>query len=630
MLPESIRQKIKGWISPRVDSRDLQHDSAAEMDADKDALTVDKIADIIRSYEPENATLTVLTADDFEMDCKIEYVDHYFNLIHDYDYLIFKHFTDPNETFLDIGANAGYSTTSMWASGGGLGVISFEPIGVYETMLMKIKKKAPSPYDYRMCGLSDKLGDCNFYTPVCNNIGLSAYTCIDINSLKQNADQFAMSCYQHITYTYKEKIVRFGIYKFTSQISTLDTILSEGKFTARTDNIAAMKIDTEGHELYVLRGALATIDRHHPLIMIEHYSDDVDDILKGKGYLQVYRHGEIVSQYSHCKDNIYNYFYISVDKINYYKDIGLYVESEPEHDTSTIMQKDEDYESVACTLCNASAYDEIYPKYIVKCRRCGLIYVRKRLREATVKQFYQHEYDKVARKSAYTGVATPVTRDEIDTILPLKEAHLNNILKYLPFSEPGLFLEIGCAWGSVLMAAQKAGYQTLGFELSADNVAFANQHGLNVTDRPFLDERIPPDSVDCVYICHVFEHLYQPIKTLKKIQEILKPGGICYCNVPNFDCYWHELTGRDWPWLDEKSHLYHFTAQTLPSLFIKEKFDILEVASLSSRDFSAGPLQAYSAEYPSKSPELLLHETAQFAKTMRGESLVVIAQKAAR
>lgn len=291
------------------------------------------------------------------------------------------------------------------------------------------------------------------------------------------------------------------------------------------------------------------------------------------------------------------------------------------------MQKGEEYETVACASCGSRIYDEVYPEHIVKCRRCGLIYVRKRQREAIVKQYYQLEYDKAARKTGYAGVATPVVQEEIDAILPIKEAYLRTILKYLPFTSPGLFLEIGCAWGSVLMAAQKAGYQTMGFELSADNVAFANQHGFNVTNRPFLDEPIGPDSVDCVYLCHVFEHLYEPVKTLEKIRNILRPGGICYCDVPNFDCYWHELTGRDWPWLDEKAHLYHYTAETLPALFIKVGFEILEVATLSSRDFSAGPLQAYSAEYPSKSPEQLLLETAQFAKTMRGESLVVIAGK---
>lgn len=329
ILPESARQKIKGWIMPGAVLHDSQngsqHDSAVNMPPEKAVLTVDQIADIIRSYDPENADLDHLTADDFEMDCKIEWVDHYFTIIHDNDYLVFKHFTDPNETFLDIGANAGYSATSLWKAGGRLAVISFEPIAPYKKHLERIQKKSSFPYDYRMCGLSNRKGVCNFYTPVCNGLGLSAFTFIDMQAYKERADLFATRCFNHIKNTYKENVNTFNIYKFESPIATVDTVLAKDTFAVKTDKIAVIKLDAEGHDLYVLQGALTTISNYHPFIMIEHYSDAIDTLLKENGYTQVYRHGSCISHDQQNKDNIYNYFYIATDKIDYYKTLGLYM-----------------------------------------------------------------------------------------------------------------------------------------------------------------------------------------------------------------------------------------------------------------------------------------------------------------
>jgi predicted SAM-dependent methyltransferase len=167
----------------------------------------------------------------------------------------------------------------------------------------------------------------------------------------------------------------------------------------------------------------------------------------------------------------------------------------------------------------------------------------------------------------------------------------------------------------------------MGFELSVDNVAFANSHGLNVSDSPFLKVKIKSNSMDCVYMSHVFEHLYKPVETMSKIHKTLKSGGICYCEVPNIDCYWHELSREAWPWLDERAHLFHYTPKTLSGLFKKIGFSLVDVHTYTSKDPSTSPLNNYMARYPAKTTEQLLCDTAELAKNMRGECLVIIARK---
>jgi ribosomal protein L37AE/L43A len=114
------------------------------------------------------------------------------------------------------------------------------------------------------------------------------------------------------------------------------------------------------------------------------------------------------------------------------------------------------HETVNCALCNARTYDEIYSN-IVKCRKCELVYVRTRIKETFARQLYQIEYTEVAKKTGYVGVATPISQAVIDQRVSWATAHLKGILGFCPFPKPGLFLEIGCAWGSVLMGAQKLG-----------------------------------------------------------------------------------------------------------------------------------------------------------------------------
>ena len=291
---------------------------------EKSALTIDQIAAIIRVYSADDADSDTITSS-IEMDAKIQHVKCYFSSIHDNDYLVFKHFTDPGEAFIDIGANAGYSAASMWATGSRMGVISFEPIASYEKNLKEIGERAPFPHDYRICGLSDTPGSCVFYMPVCNGMGISAYTLIDLEIFKRRADIYAMTFYNEMKNLYNAEINTFSIYKFESLVSTLDTVLEQEKFTVNTDKIAVMKLDTEGHEFYVLKGSLATIEKHQPLLMIEHHNGDIEKLLREMGYTQVYRHGVNLSHGEQDKDNVFNYFYMAAGKINYYRELGLYL-----------------------------------------------------------------------------------------------------------------------------------------------------------------------------------------------------------------------------------------------------------------------------------------------------------------
>lgn len=68
--------------------------------------------------------------------------------------------------------------------------------------------------------------------------------------------------------TLGEKPLRFDDY-FTEdvEISTLDAVVE----SLSLQSVDFIKIDTEGHELYVLRGAEETLKRFYPLVVAEYH-----------------------------------------------------------------------------------------------------------------------------------------------------------------------------------------------------------------------------------------------------------------------------------------------------------------------------------------------------------------------
>lgn len=118
--------------------------------------------------------------------------------VHEEDYRVFSHFMN-FETILDVGANFGYSVSSIWATGSNASIVSFEPIKQYESILRNIKmmnmkssggknifsrlfsKKKKRLYEYHMIGVSDESGKLEFVSPVVNDCIHSALTTAEKN-----------------------------------------------------------------------------------------------------------------------------------------------------------------------------------------------------------------------------------------------------------------------------------------------------------------------------------------------------------------------------------------------------------------------------------------------------------------
>lgn len=144
------------------------------------------------------------------------------------------------DIFIDIGANVGlYSLIASQAVGKEGLVIAFEPAPTTFNRLLENKSlNNLNNIQARNCGLSDELGELNFYI---SDNGFDAW-----NSFSPSADN---------------KLQK----KITVSVSTLDCELQH----IDKAKIKLVKIDVEGWEKFVLKGGEIFFKNYSPIVMVE-------------------------------------------------------------------------------------------------------------------------------------------------------------------------------------------------------------------------------------------------------------------------------------------------------------------------------------------------------------------------
>lgn len=246
------------------------------------------------------------------------------NEVHDDDFSIFRAFNSPQKLILDVGANWGYSVASIWSVCPLANIISFEPIQSYEKSLKKIKKLYPNSYDYRMVGLANASTSMKFAVPVVNGIAISALSSASVLVWKAHIEILASNIHDHIlSWMPDEDQISLRMYEFESPIRKLDEVLSEENFLLGK-KLCAIKIDVEGYEFEVIKGAEATIRTHKPLLMTEggNRFDGLPDFIATLGYVYTERKGESLVLVEGLGTST-NGFFVHKDNLKEYQSSGI-------------------------------------------------------------------------------------------------------------------------------------------------------------------------------------------------------------------------------------------------------------------------------------------------------------------
>lgn len=194
-------------------------------------------------------------------------------LPHDLDYHALRHFlADRGERiFLDVGANIGLSALSFRKVDKTTPIYSLEPNPSHYKTLSRIERQDPH-FKFRMVGAGDRPERLDLFVPFVGAMCMHTMAAVSLEDLKSHCERAFAPRYQS----------RVVIKRFTVDIVRIDDLGLDP---------AIIKVDAEGHEEPILRGAGATIDRCRPYVMLEknpRHFEESRDTFKDSGYELVF------------------------------------------------------------------------------------------------------------------------------------------------------------------------------------------------------------------------------------------------------------------------------------------------------------------------------------------------------
>jgi ubiquinone/menaquinone biosynthesis C-methylase UbiE len=117
------------------------------------------------------------------------------------------------------------------------------------------------------------------------------------------------------------------------------------------------------------------------------------------------------------------------------------------------------------------------------------------------------------------------------------------------FSRADRLLEVGCTAGDYTMMLAEDGYEVVGLDISTASIKaaelLAQELGLSRAQFIAADvedmQGVPDNSFDGAFSFSALRYVPNPVRALREIRRVLKPGGRAAVDFPNKYCPWFEL-----------------------------------------------------------------------------------------
>lgn len=145
-------------------------------------------------------------------------------------------------------------------------------------------------------------------------------------------------------------------------------------------------------------------------------------------------------------------------------------------------------------------------------------------------------------------------------------------------------LDVGCGTGLNAMQLSKRGHEVVGIDVSSIAIEKFRAQGLvgevvNIEQGPLP---LPPASFDMVYASEVIEHCVDTLGFLRKLRDVLKPGGTLLLSTPNSAFWAYRLLGvlgRAASEYQHPGHVRFFSKRSLSSAIQNAGFEVTAVSA---------------------------------------------------
>ncbi len=220
-----------------------------------------------------------------------------------------------------------------------------------------------------------------------------------------------------------------------------------------------------------------------------------------------------------------------------------------------------------------------------KCSGCSLLITSPRPEDANLLRYYQFaDYISHSGKSRST-ITTRLYRLAQTITLRWKRNLIQQEFK------TGRILDVGCGAGIFLNAMKRKGWEINGTEPSA----IARENAERLLQQPVFQslEVLPEKKFDVITLWHVLEHIADLPVTMQQIKRLLKPGGVLYIGLPNYNSFDAQKYGAYWAGYDVPRHLWHFNTQSMTAFLKKQDYTLIRMVPMKLDAFYVSLLSAH-------------------------------------
>lgn len=232
-----------------------------------------------------------------------------------------------------------------------------------------------------------------------------------------------------------------------------------------------------------------------------------------------------------------------------------------------------------CPICNRKSFSKVYTCKdhstskedftIVRCNKCDFTFTNPRPENESLEAYYISEKYLSHRnpiKTLFEKLYQIVRRYTIRKKLALIKQ----------FSKQKNHLDIGTGTGEFLNACKLDGFKTTGIEPSKiARMQAINNYKLNVLKNTDLNQ-FDKNSFDTITMWHVLEHVPNLHETIESLERILDTNGSVIIAVPNLKSWDSQYYKEYWAAWDVPIHLWHFSKESLATIFKKCNFKLVK------------------------------------------------------
>ncbi len=225
---------------------------------------------------------------------------------------------------------------------------------------------------------------------------------------------------------------------------------------------------------------------------------------------------------------------------------------------------------ISCPLCQSEKFSKKYEfttpvQYeIVRCKRCGLVYMNPQLPAAVLDSFYSDE-------RYYTGGAAYTYSDERRARASYRLLFHSRLRSIERFASKGNLLDVGCSFGGFLECARERGWNVYGLDVSQPVIDHVQALGITAFCGTLRQSTYADNFFDCITMVEVVEHLPDPLADLRTCFQKLKPGGWLIIQTGNIDSLSSKVLGKKFSYY-LPGHVVYFSPATLTRMLRQAGF----------------------------------------------------------